>query len=520
MHRNKSEAKILVRNLLLAVLALAIFLFISILYLSSQARREISEQFIDGAVNRAVEEFRKMSDSMEASLKLVRDWSASGLLSLDNPDTVNRLLFPIFDREHILYGISVADIDGNSYYIRLEGDGLRSSHIEADRSNRQAIVKYWDAAKVLLKTETNDSTYDPRKRPWFTPTLEQKETFWTEPYKFYASDYIGVTASLSHLSEARNKQIVVAIDILLDELFTEIYKLAPSINSRVVISRQDLQIYIPKNVQGEPEFRSISSIRDTLIKKVFYADNSLKKGVVSVVHEGETWWSDIRPLNDDSRNIWFGVMVPEKDIIGHAGKRQTLAWFVGFVLVLIASVAALVVYQRLALKLEGYRIDQFDPDNPETSMLRLIDLGEGPTIEFKSTMRMNLHTGKPSKEIELAWLKAVAAFLNSDGGTLLFGVTDNGEITGLERDAHESNDKCKLHFKNLIAHHIGAEHSPLIHFEIIPVGDKMVGVAICEQSKTPIFVTHNKREAFYLRNGPSSDELPVSKVLSYIKKRK
>ena len=36
---------------------------------------------------------------------------------------------------------------------------------------------------------------------------------------------------------------------------------------------------------------------------------------------------------------------------------------------------------------------------------------------------MNLHTKKPGKEIEIAWLKGVTAFLNTDGGTLLIGMT-------------------------------------------------------------------------------------------------
>ena len=33
-----------------------------------------------------------------------------------------------------------------------------------------------------------------------------------------------------------------------------------------------------------------------------------------------------------------------------------------------------------------------------------------------------------------ACIKTVAAFLNSDGGELLVGVADNGQIIGLERD--------------------------------------------------------------------------------------
>ena len=34
----------------------------------------------------------------------------------------------------------------------------------------------------------------------------------------------------------------------------------------------------------------------------------------------------------------------------------------------------------------------------------------------------------------MAWLKAVAAFLNTDGGLLLLGVTDSGEINAPSSD--------------------------------------------------------------------------------------
>lgn len=36
--------------------------------------------------------------------------------------------------------------------------------------------------------------------------------------------------------------------------------------------------------------------------------------------------------------------------------------------------------------------------------------------------------------IRIAWLKAVVAFMNTDGGTLLIGVSDDGAIKGLDAD--------------------------------------------------------------------------------------
>ncbi|MFQ3225405.1 MAG: hypothetical protein ACI8Z5_001665, partial [Lentimonas sp.] len=39
-------------------------------------------------------------------------------------------------------------------------------------------------------------------------------------------------------------------------------------------------------------------------------------------------------------------------------------------------------------------------------------------------------------------------------------------------------------------------------------------------SNEPVFLKHSKGESFFIRNGPSSDELPISQALDYIKARK
>jgi hypothetical protein len=267
----------------------------------------------------------------------------------------------------------------------------------------------------------------------------------------------------------------------------------------------------------------LSSVQDPLVRKIYsnwIGEDNLDEKVVSIQHEGTTWWSGFLPMDNERRTTWICVMVPEQDIIGQAGKLKTKIWFSGLGAVLFAIVLVAWIYRKYVRKSGDAEDGLFDNNDPKASIYRIIERGEGPEVEFKSTIRMNLHTKKPGKEIELSWLKGVAAFLNTDGGVLLLGVTDSGEITGLEQDVFENEDKCKLHFKNLIAQHVGAVLSKYIRFQIVPVGDKTVGVVVCDRSAEPVFLKTNKSEAFYIRNGPSSDELPVSMALNYIKSRK
>jgi predicted HTH transcriptional regulator len=69
-------------------------------------------------------------------------------------------------------------------------------------------------------------------------------------------------------------------------------------------------------------------------------------------------------------------------------------------------------------------------------------------------MRWNIREAKVDKNIEQIILKSIAAFSNSEGGKLLIGVADDGEILGLEEDYNtlkEANkDHFELHLRNLI----------------------------------------------------------------------
>jgi len=65
------------------------------------------------------------------------------------------------------------------------------------------------------------------------------------------------------------------------------------------------------------------------------------------------------------------------------------------------------------------------------SVAELVARGESDRVEFKSTARINLHTGAKDERMEQVVAKTVGAFLNAEGGTLLIGVDDAGQALGL-----------------------------------------------------------------------------------------
>jgi hypothetical protein len=83
-----------------------------------------------------------------------------------------------------------------------------------------------------------------------------------------------------------------------------------------------------------------------------------------------------------------------------------------------------------------------------------------------------------------------------------------------------ADDKCRLHFKNLINQHIGAELYKYLSLSLVRVDGRQIGVVSCSRSSEPACLKTAKSEDFYIRNGPSSDALPVSKVMAYIQNRR
>ena len=130
-----------------------------------------------------------------------------------------------------------------------------------------------------------------------------------------------------------------------------------------------------------------------------------------------------------------------------------------------------------------------------------------------------MKTDKNGKEIELAWLKSAVAFMNTEGGTVLIGIGDEGEILGTEPDGFENEDRCRLHLKNLVNHHIGAEFSQLIRFQVRAIDGKRIVAVQCERSARPVFLRAKNTEAFLIRSGPSSVGLSPREVLEYVQNR-
>ncbi|MEO9326976.1 AlbA family DNA-binding domain-containing protein [Gordonia aurantiaca] len=219
-------------------------------------------------------------------------------------------------------------------------------------------------------------------------------------------------------------------------------------------------------------------------------------------------------------------------IAGAIDHRMTIWHPVTILLGLISSVIAVGAYGTIAARLQS----QTDISVPE-----LLAAGESEQLEFKSTARVNLHTGQRDAAMEQVIVKTVAAFLNSDGGNLLIGVDDHGTPLGLDADfttlRHPDTDRFELWLRDTLTSMLGQSIAAEvgIFFETVPVPSEdrgeeakaapteaLVCRVECTPSPRPVYLRPAKNNAqpeFWVRAGNSSRQLSVDQAADYIMHR-
>lgn len=155
----------------------------------------------------------------------------------------------------------------------------------------------------------------------------------------------------------------------------------------------------------------------------------------------------------------------------------------------------------------------------------LIKQGESKTLEFKSTLRWSLKEDhQDDKGVTYATLKTIAAFLNTEGGDLLIGVSDDGTIIGVEHDQLENDDKFMRHLAQVVRNGLGDRAGTCIDPKTQIVRGKTVCITSCQRSPEPVFLKWKGIEAaaegdFFVRSGPGTVKLPPDSAKEYIRTR-
>tara|TARA_R110002124_G_scaffold149220_1_gene315063 strand:- start:209322 stop:211130 length:1809 start_codon:yes stop_codon:yes gene_type:complete len=159
--------------------------------------------------------------------------------------------------------------------------------------------------------------------------------------------------------------------------------------------------------------------------------------------------------------------------------------------------------------------EAFNQISSEEKIIKIIKGGENLKVEFKETLSKNIHKrGGKDKDLQTSALKNIVGFLNKVGGQLLIGVSDKGEVKGIEEDFYKNDDDYKKMLSNLINDRIGLKEASYIDMEIQTVKSKKVCIVSCSKASNPAYLDDGD---FYVRTDPECRKLSAKEANEYIK---
>jgi hypothetical protein len=145
---------------------------------------------------------------------------------------------------------------------------------------------------------------------------------------------------------------------------------------------------------------------------------------------------------------------------------------------------------------------------------------ETQRVEFKKSARASLDNDAPEKVINEGVIKTVAAFLNSGGGTLGIGITDDGDVLGLQADLdfkHQDLDAYQNWLTTLLMTNIGAGVvGAHVGLRIESFGSDVVCLADVTPAPAPVYAKTTKGDAcFYVRVNNTTRLLEGPHIANY-----
>ena len=97
-----------------------------------------------------------------------------------------------------------------------------------------------------------------------------------------------------------------------------------------------------------------------------------------------------------------------------------------------------------------------------------------------------------------SWLKSVSAFANGEGGTLIFGISDDDQIIGLE-DAESDAEKISEEIKTKL------DPVPVVNLEYKEIdGKRLILLHVYSGQETPYYYIGDKQRLAFVRIGNES----------------
>ena len=163
-------------------------------------------------------------------------------------------------------------------------------------------------------------------------------------------------------------------------------------------------------------------------------------------------------------------------------------------------------------------------DNPARDLAAVLAGGEGEQVEFKACLRWDTQLGRVNRALEDAVARTIAGFLNHRGGIILIGVTDSGQIAGLQADyqtlKRRNRDGFQQFLMTLVQSKMGGHICARVHVDFCAV----LGIEVCQvkvqPSAEPVYYQDGSVARYFIRTGNGTRELDVREAIVHLAQRR
>lgn len=160
------------------------------------------------------------------------------------------------------------------------------------------------------------------------------------------------------------------------------------------------------------------------------------------------------------------------------------------------------------------------PEKKPETLSDYLAAGENATLEYKSSLRWDIRANQVNTTLQKVIAKTIAGFLNTEGGVLLVGVSEDGSIYGIENDLMTLKRKDKDGFEQaltqVVTDYLGTEFCKYVHIKFEEKEEKTICLVQIEASPRPVFLKDKIGKEFYVRAGNTTRPLDVEATHEYI----
>lgn len=177
--------------------------------------------------------------------------------------------------------------------------------------------------------------------------------------------------------------------------------------------------------------------------------------------------------------------------------------------------------RMIAEAINKFMNELLEEDRRKKNVAKLIQMPEDQHLEFKSTLRYDLQRKIVNKSLEKECVKNICCFLNTDGGILMIGISDDRRVIGLSFDyqtlKNKTRDGFENHLTNLISSKIGSYFLKFVEISFAELKRKEVCKIRVYRSNKEAFYNEGIQPEFYVRTGNNCRPFSMPDAARYIK---